>query len=313
VGLKASVYDVLIPGRPSIDVMFGGLPSWPRLGEDVFATTFGVCAGTGFNTPAAANRLGLRVGHIATIGNDLWSRMVREEFDAEGLPTTFLRVLDRPIPFISVAMNHDDDRGFVSFDAGTKRDEEDRLHHVLEVVSSVPARHLHAYVGEASLGISERAHARGMTVSLDAWGGHTWAAVIPIADLLVHTDVVFANESEACAMTGVRDVRVALERLADHCPCVVIKRGGRGAIAMAGGAVSEVTARPVEVVDTTGAGDCFNAGFLYGWLADLPLRDSLTLGNICGGRAASTFGGYRGCPRAAELASLAAEQGIVLA
>ena len=57
--------------------MFSGLPQWPELGRDLDAGGLGVCAGASFNTPAAANRLGLRVGYIALIGNDLWSRLIR--------------------------------------------------------------------------------------------------------------------------------------------------------------------------------------------------------------------------------------------
>jgi sugar/nucleoside kinase (ribokinase family) len=68
----------------------------------------------------------------------------------------------------------------------------------------------------------------------------------------------------------------------------------------------------VAIRDTTGAGDCFNAGFLAGWLGGLPLEQSLTLGVICGSRAIGDVGGYRGCPQEAELRVIAAARGIVL-
>ncbi len=84
-------FDLLVSGRPSVDVMFSGLREWPALGKDIDADGLGLCAGTSFNTPAAANRLGLRVAYVATIGDDPWSRMIRDEFEAEGLPTDFLR------------------------------------------------------------------------------------------------------------------------------------------------------------------------------------------------------------------------------
>ncbi len=74
----------------------------------------------------------------------------------------------------------------------------------------------------------------------------------------------------------------------------------------------EVEAEHVDAVDTTGAGDCFNAGFLVGWLDGLPLERSLALGVICGTRSVSDIGGYRGCPTRAELETLAAERGISL-
>ena len=81
-----SAYDLFVVGRPSVDVMFAGLEQWPELGNDIDAEGLGVCAGTSFNTPASANRIGLRVAYVAEIGNDVWSRLIREEFEAEGCP-----------------------------------------------------------------------------------------------------------------------------------------------------------------------------------------------------------------------------------
>src|SRR5258705_188239 len=187
-------FDLMVAGRPSLDVIFSGLPEWPALGRDIESGQLGVCAGTSFNTPAAANRIGMRVAYVATLGNDPWSRLIRDEFGAEGLSTDFLEMQDRPLPAISVALNFDSERGFVTH-----------------------------------------------------WGsGDAYDA-----DLAV-------------------------------------------------------------IRDTTGAGDCFNAGFLAGWLVGLRLEESLALGVICGSRAIGDIGGYRGCTREAELRAIAAARGITL-
>jgi sugar/nucleoside kinase (ribokinase family) len=151
-----------------------------------------------------------------------------------------------------------------------------------------------------------------MTVSLDAWGGPAWSSSRPLSQLLADADVLFANETEVAAMTGEEDPERALTRLAEHCACVVMKRGSAGALGLAAGQMRAVPADPVEVVETTGAGDSFNAGFLAGWLGGLALEDCLTLGVICGSRAVGDYGGYRGCPREPELPLLAASRGIVL-
>jgi sugar/nucleoside kinase (ribokinase family) len=90
----------------------------------------------------------------------------------------------------------------------------------------------------------------------------------------------------------------------------VIKLGGDGAVAIAGGPTVRVEAEPTEVLDTTGAGDCFDAGVLLGWLGGLELEASLTLGTICGSRAVTDYGGYRACPRLPELHDLASARGI---
>lgn len=304
-------FDLLVAGRPSVDVMFSGLHEWPALGQDIECDGLGVCAGTSFNTPAAANRLGLRVAYVATVGTDVWSRMIRDEFDVEGLPTDFLEIEDRPLPGVSVALNLDGDRGFVTCWGSDDGYDAQLGARAREIATTVEARHLHAYV-DGTPELEAIARRRGMTVSLDAWGGPGWSSSRPLAEVLLDADVLFANETEVAAMTGEEDLERALDQLADHCGCVVVKRGAAGALGLAGGQVRAVPADPVEIVDTTGAGDSFNAGFLAGWLGGLALEESLTLGVICGSRAVGDYGGYRGCPREPELRQIAASHGIAL-
>jgi sugar/nucleoside kinase (ribokinase family) len=304
-------FDLLVAGRPSVDVMFSGLHGWPALGDDIESDGLGVCAGTSFNTPAAANRIGLRVAYVATVGTDVWSRMIRDEFDAEGIPIDFLEIEDRPLPGVSVALNLDGDRGFVTY-WGSDDGYDARLAGRAELIAAtVEARHLHAYVDDTPELVAI-ARQRGMTVSLDAWGGLGWSSSRSLAEVLADADVLLANETEATAMTGEENAERALDRLAEHCECVVIKRGPAGALGLARGQVRAVPADPVEVVDTTGAGDCFNAGFLAGWLGGLALEESLTLGVICGSRSVGDYGGYRGCPHEPELRRIAASRGIEL-
>lgn len=304
-------FDLFISGRPSVDLMFSGLEGAPAIGADIETDGLGVCAGTAFNTPAAANRIGLRVAYLATIGNDVWSRMIREEFEAEGLPTDFLRIENRPLPAVSVAFNLDGDRGFVTH-WGHGEDYDERLKaRAIEAARTVEARHLHAQVDEAPE-LEAIARDRGMTVSLDAWGGHTWSSPRSLPEILSNADVLFSNAVEATAMTGEPEPDRALEALAAHCGCVVITLGASGAIGSSGELREAVPADPVEVVDTTGAGDCFNAGFLAGWLDGMALKDALTLGVICGSASVGDYGGYRGCPTGDELRAIAASRAIVL-
>lgn len=305
-------YDLLVVGHPSVDLMFAGLPQWPEVGHDIEVGGFGVCAGTSFNTPAAANRLGLRVGYVALLGTDLWSDIIRGEFEAEGLPEDLVQSVDRPAPFVSVALNHDGDRGFVTYAPPSDKDEDLLREAAVRALSHGGARHFHGYAGSESTDLAVLAHEQGATVSLDAWGGGWWDETGALEEIFRHADVVLANESEARVMTGAADAHAAMRGLAAVCHCVVIKRGGHGAIGMMGDRVSEAPAEPADVLDTTGAGDCFNAGFLAGWLAGLPLEQSLVLGNICGARAVEQFGGYRGCPKANEFRQIAADRGIQL-
>jgi sugar/nucleoside kinase (ribokinase family) len=121
-----------------------------------------------------------------------------------------------------------------------------------------------------------------------------------LAESLRQVDIFAPNASEALQLTGAATVEEALARLAELTPLVIVKRGSEGAIAQAGGRVARAPGIAVDVFDTTGAGDCFNAGFLYGQLHGLPLEASLRCGNICGGLSTTARGGAA-APSAAQV------------
>lgn len=104
-------------------------------------------------------------------------------------------------------------------------------------------------------------------------------------------DILFANEHELAALTGVEDFHAGLEQLAAKVPTVVVTRSENGAHAISNGEHAHVPAEPIaKVVDTTGAGDLFAAGFLYGYVRNKPLSESLTLGAICAAEIISHYG-----------------------
>lgn len=110
-----------------------------------------------------------------------------------------------------------------------------------------------------------------------------------IADGLI--DILFANEGELAALTGEDDFDTGLAKLAAGVPVVVVTRSEKGAVAVAHGVRAEVAAEPVEkVVDTTGAGDLFAAGFLAGYVKDKPLDISLRMGAIAAAEIISHYG-----------------------
>ncbi|HIQ05514.1 MAG TPA: hypothetical protein EYH31_07425 [Anaerolineae bacterium] len=114
-------------------------------------------------------------------------------------------------------------------------------------------------------------------------------------------DIFLPNEIEALLLTHSRTLEEALPELTQLGPLVVVKRGAKGAIAVNEHGIVEMPAISVQPVDTTGAGDCFNAGFLYGWLQRWPLSQCLRAGNICGGLSTTSPGGSTASPALAEL------------
>ena len=104
-------------------------------------------------------------------------------------------------------------------------------------------------------------------------------------------DVLFANEHELAALTRMDDFEAGLASLAPRVPTLVVTRSEKGAVAISGGERAEVAAEPIErVVDTTGAGDMFAAGFLHARVAGRPLAECLRAGSICAWEIISHYG-----------------------
>lgn len=104
-------------------------------------------------------------------------------------------------------------------------------------------------------------------------------------------DILFANHIELAALTGADDFHAGIAALRDKVPLVVVTRSADGAVAAAGSELVEVPAEPIaQVVDTTGAGDLFAAGFLFGHVRGRPLAECLRLGAICAAEIISHYG-----------------------
>jgi sugar/nucleoside kinase (ribokinase family) len=104
-------------------------------------------------------------------------------------------------------------------------------------------------------------------------------------------DILFANEGELAAMTGEEEFEAGLAALAGKVPTLVVTRSEKGAVAVRRGERAEVPAEPVaKVVDTTGAGDLFAAGFLYGHTSGAPLEHCLRMGAIAAAEIISHYG-----------------------
>jgi sugar/nucleoside kinase (ribokinase family) len=281
-------YDVLLPDGYFCDLIFTGLPELPRLGADLFGTGFDMVPGAVFYTALALHRLGVHTGWACDFGDDFASRFVLEAARREGIDGGLFRLHDRPLRRISVAFSYAHDRGFISYQDA------------LPNISPIPLieRHRprvvllsHLHTGPDLLALAEATHACGGLVYMDCQA-HPETLDDPAAVAALRAVDIFApNRDEALHLTGAATAEQALGRLAELIPLVIVKCGADGAIAWRGGEVARVPGLAVPVLDTTGAGDCFNAGFVDGYLRGEPLETCLRRGNICGGLSTTARGG----------------------
>ncbi len=256
---------VLSIGRIYCDLIFTGLQGMPVLGREIFAENMDIAAGGGaFIMAAYCAHAGRKTALLSRLGTDALSMGLEGQLAASNVD---LRFLDRAVdagPQVTVAIINDQERAFLSRRAGSA--EPATLSSALEWPE---ARHMH--IAEfATLveipGLVAAAKEKGLTVSLDPSWDETLIFGRDFLAKCEGIDIFLPNVEEAAAITGETEPLKALDRLAKVFPVIALKAGSEGAYLANRGNVLHRGAKPVQVIDTTGAGDAFNAGFIHSWL-----------------------------------------------
>ena len=145
----------------------------------------------------------------------------------------------------------------------------------------------------------------GVTTSLDCSWDDTMNWDYGLLEVLKNTDIFFPNEGEALNITGEKTVEAAIEALSKYAKIVIVKLGPKGAIGKWDGEIIEQgTFDELKPIDTTGAGDSFNAGFIYGFVNGFDFKKCMTYGNACGSISVTRIGGATACATLKEVEEL---------
>ena len=292
-------YDILVAGEINPDLILSGnvTPEFGQVEKLVDSAVLTVGSSSAIFACEAA-RLGLKVAFVSVSGDDIFGRFMLDEMNSRGVDTSAVFVRPGGGTGLSVILNRGADRAILTYPGLIP------ALTATEVTNDLlrRSRHLHiaSYFLQTALqpGLPDlfaRAHALGLTTSLDTnWDpSGEWRG---FDELLCRVDVFLPNENEALALTGTKEIESAIQRLGESCKVVAIKLGADGAIARRGGETARAPAIPVEVVDTVGAGDTFDAGFLFGWLNGWSLEKTLSLAVVCGSLSARAAGGTSAQP-----------------
>lgn len=275
--------EILSAGRIYADLILAGLDADPAPGREVYAEQLVITPGGGpFITAAYASALGCHAGLFGLLPAPPFESYIRSGMNLAGIgdytaPTT------GHAPQITVAITGKHDRSFITHRPGL----------ALPDTELPQARHLH--IGELATALEnpdliEKARRAAMTVSLDCGWDEAALTSPDAAGIISEVDIFLPNaeEAEALQLNG--------HALAPR-KILVVKQGEDGATAVIDGRKYRADAKPGPVVDTTGAGDAFNAGFIVSWLRGNPVEQCLATGIACGSEAISRIGGASGLKR----------------
>lgn len=290
------VLDLVTAGEAFDDLVFYGLRRLPQDGEEIKTDSFSRSPGGGaVITAIAATRLGLRCGVVCALSRAC-ERVVRDE----GVRVRNLRRPHEPAA-ITVALSTRRDRRLITFN-GINSQLPGRLRALLP---RVRARHLHlAFYPRPCrpwISVISALGRGGVTSSWDFGWNPPLARDPQFLTLAMSVDYLFLNRDEALMYARSTSLTAALDRWRRAPRPVVIKLGAAGSRVVGGGVDIRTAARRTRVVDTTGAGDAFNAGFLAARLRGATLEAALRLANRVGALSTRRAGGIAGLPRAREL------------
>ena len=294
---------LLTAGEAFEDLVFVGLDRLPGPGEEVKTDAFHATVGGGaVITAVGAARLGVPTAILSALGDSAVRRL-----KAERVHVTNLKRAGEPHA-ISAALSTATDRTFVTFN-GVNARLEPRLLRALGG-SAGPAADTHVHLALCPVNLDAwrrlvtRLRRRGVTVSWDFGWNEGLAADEALPALMDAVDLVFLNELEAPLYAHATSLDDAYPRLRTARSNVVVKLGALGSRWLRADGDVVMPAPVVEAVDTTGAGDAFNAGFLAAWMRGASPATCLATGNSVGAASTRAAGGLDALPTARQLPRL---------
>lgn len=287
--------DVIVVGELNADLILSGdvVPTFGQVEKLVDDASLVIGSSSAIFACGAA-RLGLRVAFIGKVGDDALGQFVLRELERHGVDAAGVVVDPSLKTGLTVILSRADDRALLTFPGSIAA-----LRYA-EVDRDLLARGRHVHLGSYFLldalrpdvpRLFAEARALGLSVSLDTnydpletWDGGLHEALRPV-------DIFLPNQAELLAITRQADVAAALATLGGTVPTIAVKLGSRGAQALQAGQLVDADAIEVAAIDSTGAGDSFDAGFIYGHLAGWSLAESLRMACVCGALSTRALGG----------------------
>lgn len=304
----ASGLDVLAVGELNPDFILAGIRvRAPELGTEQEFDRYRLTLGSSTAiTCVLLQRLGLRTAMAACVGDDEHGRFCRDALRAEGVDTSLVETRSGVATGLTICLPYPDDRLLLTCKGAMTLDPSTAV--TAAVLRGV--RHLHVGSFFLQSGLRPRlpqlfAHARalGVTTSLDTgWDSDGHWLTDDLQETLAHTSIVFPNEQEFEQLSGGTDVARGIARLRNlGVGTVVLKRGPAGAVHGDADGLVAAAGYGATAIDTTGAGDSFNAGYLAAMLTGAAVAERLSFSNACGALTVAAIGGTGGVTDAAQV------------
>ena len=289
-------FDVLVVGELNVDLILNQLEKFPEVGKEIIANKMTFTLGSSSAIFASnLSTLGTKVAFFGLVGNDNFANKILEDLSRKNVSTGFIKHSKTADTGISVAFNFNEDRAMVTYPgAMIELSEKDVTN---EILSSAKHLHVSSIFLQPSLKpdiskLFKRAKELGLTTSLDPqWDpSENWNC--NWEELLPNVDIFLPNIEELKSITKRSSVQECIESIKHFTKVLAIKNGSDGAIVFS---ADEMIYQPAfinnEIADAIGAGDSFDAGFIYKYVNKKKLKVCCEFGALCGAINTTKSGG----------------------
>ncbi len=310
--------DVVTIGDSVVDIVIS-VPRFPRGNEDsVPGEGMERQLGGASNFLLQASRLGLRVGIMDCVGDDDLGGFFLEALRAEGVDVSRVQVREGlSTAYCVVLVDAEGNHAYIGFQGATSNLGPEDVD--LKYIRGAGALYISGYalagspIREAVLRALRIASEAGIPTYFDPSPIISRIPEAALRNVITESEIVLLNEREMGLIAGAVDLKDAVNRLLELGPeTIVLKKGSKGCIVCDRSGTEEVPGFTVEVVDTTGAGDAFNASFLFGQLKGWSLRSSAVLANAVGAIKVTKMGAGANVPGREEIIRFVSENNLEL-
>lgn len=287
--------DVLVVGELNVDIIFDQIDSFPEIGKEILAKRMAVTLGSSSAIFASnLSSLGAQVAFIGKIGKDNFGDIVLQSLQAKGVDTSMIIQSKEFKTGATLVLNYDEDRAMITHTGAMD-------HMCLDDISNeqlIQARHLHfsSYFlqpGLRNIGLLfKQAKESGLTTSFDPQWDPQEDWNIDLENILPYVDVFLPNEKELLHLTNTATIEHAIDSIKHLANIIVVKMGNKGSLSWCkGNLLHKEPFLNEDVVDAIGAGDSFNAGFIFKYIQSEPVEKCQEFGNLAGAISTTEQGG----------------------
>jgi len=294
--MKNKQFDVLVVGELNVDLILNAIDSFPEMGKEKIARQMTLTLGSSSAIFASnLSSLGARTAFAGKIGNDAFGTLVKESLEAKKVNTDFIITSSKLNTGATIVLNYSEDRAMVTYPGAM----EDLTINDLDesVIKSSGHLHFSSYflqpgIQEGLISLFKTAKDNGLTTSLDMQWDPAEKWNFNYREILPFVDVFLPNEQEALLLTQEKVLENAIKKLTCDAGLVVVKLGSKGSIAATDNkSVFKQSYFNNNVVDAIGAGDSFNAGFIYKFINGCNVDECQEFANLTGAVNTTAAGG----------------------